>query len=49
MRYSLLGELTDRGRETTLQLGQRLRRLYMDQLNFLPEDLLTKPSQYYLR
>lgn len=30
------GMLTDRGRETTLQLGQRLRRLYVDQLGFLP-------------
>jgi len=33
---SILGELTDQGRVTTLALGQRLRRLYVDQLGFLP-------------
>ncbi|QIW96181.1 hypothetical protein AMS68_001699 [Peltaster fructicola] len=33
------GELTDRGRETTLALGQRLRNLYVDRLNFLPARL----------
>ncbi|KAM4055334.1 histidine phosphatase superfamily (branch 2) domain-containing protein [Hirsutella rhossiliensis] len=31
-----MGMLTDRGRETTLRLGQRLRRLYVQQLGFLP-------------
>lgn len=31
-----MGMLTDRGRETTLHLGQRLRRLYVQQLGFLP-------------
>ncbi|CAK3801989.1 phosphoglycerate mutase [Lecanosticta acicola] len=30
------GELTDRGRETTLALGQRIRTLYVNQLGFLP-------------
>lgn len=30
------GELTDRGRETTLALGQRIRKLYVEQLGFLP-------------
>jgi acid phosphatase len=30
------GELTDKGRETTLALGQRMRMLYVDQLKFLP-------------
>lgn len=33
------GELTDRGRETTLGLGQRLRTLYVNQLGFLPPSL----------
>jgi acid phosphatase len=33
------GELTDRGRETTLALGQRIRKLYVDQLAFLPSSL----------
>ncbi|KAF3288283.1 hypothetical protein TWF970_005364 [Orbilia oligospora] len=37
--FCLAGELTDRGRETTLALGQRLRRLYIDQLGFLPKEL----------
>jgi acid phosphatase len=27
----LLGELTDKGRESTLALGERLRRLYVDE------------------
>lgn len=30
------GELTDRGRETTMALGQRIRHLYVNQLGFLP-------------
>ncbi|RFU35798.1 4-nitrophenylphosphatase/Acid phosphatase, partial [Scytalidium lignicola] len=34
-----LGELTDKGRETTSALGRRLRHLYVDQLGFLPETL----------
>ncbi|KJZ76071.1 hypothetical protein HIM_04527 [Hirsutella minnesotensis 3608] len=43
-----MGMLTDRGRETTLQLGQRLRRLYVDQLGFLPAGI--KDSNFmYLR
>jgi hypothetical protein len=29
------GELTDRGRETTFALGQRLRHLYVDQLGYV--------------
>lgn len=33
------GELTDRGRETTLALGQRIRRLYVEQLGFLPSHM----------
>jgi acid phosphatase len=33
------GELTDRGRETTLALGQRFRQLYVNRLKFLPEFL----------
>ncbi|TKA24495.1 hypothetical protein B0A50_06652 [Salinomyces thailandicus] len=31
------GELTDKGRETTLALGRRLRGLYVERLGFLPE------------
>lgn len=30
------GELTNKGRETTLALGERVRRLYVEQLGFLP-------------
>lgn len=32
-----MGELTDRGRQTTFALGQRLRHLYVDQLGFMPK------------
>jgi acid phosphatase len=46
--FSLMGELTDRGRETTLALGERLRKLYVDDLKFLPEQL-SHPDEYYLR
>ncbi|EPS43239.1 hypothetical protein H072_2771 [Dactylellina haptotyla CBS 200.50] len=37
--FCLAGELTDKGRETTLALGKRLRHLYVDQLKFLPIQL----------
>ncbi|OQN96187.1 hypothetical protein B0A48_17694 [Cryoendolithus antarcticus] len=44
------GELTDRGRETTLALGERLRSLYVGQLGFLPSLLDAKSlSAVYLR
>lgn len=42
------GELTDRGRETTLALGQHLRRLYVDQLGFMPSEI-SNASLIYLR
>ena len=42
------GELTDRGRETTLLLGQRLRRLYVDQLGFMPK-LIADADMIHLR
>jgi len=34
-----LGELTDKGRETTYLLGTRLRNLYVDQLKFMPSTI----------
>ena len=34
-----MGMLTDRGRRTTYELGERLRRLYVDRLGFLPPAL----------
>lgn len=34
-----LGELTDQGRRTTHALGTRLRRLYVDQLGFMPSSI----------
>lgn len=40
--------MTDKGRETTLALGERLRHLYVEQLRFLPS-VLSDPSQLYLR
>jgi acid phosphatase len=43
-----MGMLTDRGRQTTFDLGTRLRRLYVDQLAFLPPTLQDADS-FYLR
>ncbi|KAK2750159.1 hypothetical protein FQN57_004655 [Myotisia sp. PD_48] len=43
-----LGELTDKGRESTLALGRQLRQLYITKLGFLP-DRLTAPHIIYLR
>lgn len=44
------GELTDRGRETTLALGQRLRDLYVNKLGFLDETLSPiSTASVYLR
>ncbi|KAL9103868.1 MAG: hypothetical protein Q9163_001146 [Psora crenata] len=43
-----LGELTDKGRETTLALGQRLRRLYVDQLHYMP-NIISDADMIYLR
>ncbi len=45
---SQLGELTDKGRETTLKLGQRLRHLYVDQLDFMPK-IIADADMIYLR
>ncbi|KAH9906247.1 phosphoglycerate mutase-like protein [Xylariomycetidae sp. FL2044] len=41
-----MGMLTDRGRETTFDLGTRLRNLYVDQLKFLPPMLVNADSMY---
>ena len=35
--HSLYGELTDIGRQSTFEIGQRIRRLYIDRLGLLPE------------
>jgi acid phosphatase len=43
-----LGELTDEGRNTTWQLGRRLRHLYVDQLHFLPTTI-RNADMFYLR
>jgi acid phosphatase len=43
-----LGELTDKGRETTWDLGRRLRRLYVDQLRFMPSTI-ADADMIYLR
>ena len=42
------GEITDKGRETTLLLGQRLRTLYVDQLKYLPP-IISSPDLVQLR
>lgn len=44
--FSLLGELTDQGRLSTLELGQRIRKLYVDQLGFLPRTLEDENTLY---
>lgn len=45
-----MGMLTDRGRETTTNLGRRLRTLYVDRLGFLPPSLTPATSaSLYLR
>ncbi|KAH7037680.1 histidine acid phosphatase [Microdochium trichocladiopsis] len=41
-----MGMLTDRGRVTTYDLGSRLRRLYVDQLGFLPPNISDADSLY---
>ena len=44
------GELTDRGRETTLALGERIRKLYVDQLGYLPATMdAQSAAEVYLR
>lgn len=43
-----LGELTDKGRQTTFALGQRLRHLYIDQLGFMPS-IKSDAEDMYLR
>lgn len=43
-----LGELTDKGRETTWNLGRRLRHLYVDQLHFMPP-MINNADSIYLR
>ena len=45
---SFSGELTDKGRETTLALGQRLRKLYIYQLKFMPT-IISSGQGIYLR
>ncbi|KAJ5682927.1 hypothetical protein N7462_006092 [Penicillium macrosclerotiorum] len=42
------GELTDKGRETTYALGQRMRHLYVDQLGFMPK-VKSDTEDMYLR
>ena len=43
-----MAELTDKGRQTTLDLGRRLRELYIHQLGFLPVSL-DNPDAIFLR
>lgn len=40
--------MTDKGRETTYQLGQRLRNLYVNQLGFMPK-IKADTEDMYLR
>ncbi|KAK0748737.1 histidine phosphatase superfamily [Apiosordaria backusii] len=43
-----MGTLTDLGRQTTYNLGLRLRDLYISRLRFLPSEI-TSTTQFYLR
>ncbi|TFK71894.1 phosphoglycerate mutase-like protein [Pluteus cervinus] len=43
----LLGELTDLGRQTTLNYGKALRKLYIDRLGLLPEKLGSTSEVYF--
>ncbi|EAS32022.3 acid phosphatase [Coccidioides immitis RS] len=43
-----LGELTDKGRQTTLALGRRLRYLYVEQLGYMPK-IISNADHMYLR
>ncbi|WEW54647.1 histidine acid phosphatase superfamily protein [Emydomyces testavorans] len=45
---SQLGELTDKGRQSTLALGRRLRHLYVDQLGYMPQ-IISNADHMYLR
>ena len=45
---SNMAEITDRGRQTTLDLGRRLRHLYVHDLAFLP-DTIRDTNMVYLR
>lgn len=41
-----MGALTDLGRQTTFDLGRRMRKLYVDQLGFLPDTISSSESLY---
>ncbi|KAF4581308.1 hypothetical protein EYR40_002896 [Pleurotus pulmonarius] len=43
----LLGELTDVGRKSTFEYGAALRRLYVERLGFLPDQLLDAEQAYF--
>ncbi|KAJ1302017.1 hypothetical protein OPQ81_000852 [Rhizoctonia solani] len=43
----LPGELTDTGRKSTFQLGQELRKLYIDRLGLLPDVLDSHKTAYF--
>ncbi|KDQ22366.1 hypothetical protein PLEOSDRAFT_1079741 [Pleurotus ostreatus PC15] len=43
----LLGELTDVGRKSTFEYGAALRRLYVERLGFLPDQLLNAEQAYF--
>ncbi|KAJ8131140.1 hypothetical protein O1611_g2487 [Lasiodiplodia mahajangana] len=47
-RICLPGELTDKGRGTSLAFGKQLRQLYVDQLGLLPKHL-SDPGTVYVR
>ena len=47
-KNSMLGELTDLGRQSTYRYGQSLRKLYVEKLGFLP-DMITQNDLVYFR
>ena len=46
MNLSGPAQLTDKGKQTTFELGKRIRFLYVDQLSFLPTVLCPNDSLY---
>lgn len=46
----LFGQLTDKGRETLYEIGKKLRKIYVDEMRFLPVEFSDSTQKsFYLR